>query len=88
MRCQPSPGFPSSACPDIYLRLIDLVMVARELRVPNVTFVGIQSYEGGALLLVNGSDGSTRSLVTYDREEPVDIIDPFTIVDTDGEVVS
>ena len=42
------------------------------MTVPHATYVGIQHFEQvGVLLLVNGTDGSTRALVAYFDSEPV-----------------
>lgn len=37
------------------------------------TYVGVQSFPGAALLLVNGPDRSTKALVVYDAAHPVRI---------------
>jgi hypothetical protein len=39
------------------------------------TFVGVQIIAGLAMLLVNDGAGSTKALVAYDVDEPVQIIE-------------
>ncbi len=62
---------------DEYLTLaaIDALIEERPIRVPRMTYCGVQVMGGVALLLMNDAQGSTKCLVAYDEDEPVFILE-------------